>query len=417
MDKKIELFPLQPDETEGVDALLRSIARDVRENIEPDLGQALHTDSLLSAYSDLTTLVEEGHASEDILVAWEGHVQDNRRRRRVACVGDACSEIEGARCDDHERLDEVARFLARNPVRVVPSLGGLLRAALFTGPQVNTIVVPQGIETNSLEMAFLVMECVCHRSLQHVDVGTYDFHLELRRDVRVPDRFVTPELGTIVAEARRAACCLWDDAYRSPLTMRRTLLRSALRLNDVSPRLLRTAAERKSSLRIRILRQLMDNALVQGLRHRIHRPALYRGPVAAVQARGDMNVYLLHYSHDKKTGEVLPYRRWIPSDVVLGELGLCRDDVAPWSWDEVQRIPEAPLLIDPGEVRRLREILSETTEFKILRTPGVPSARLRGMLELEPDATDDLPPPPPRGDDARRLAPIEVPVTTESLPD
>lgn len=314
----------------------------------------------------LCQFLREETLSPSVMDAWKLHIQCNRRHRMRESIDGLYNIVTPY--DKHRggRFDAVERFIAHNPIRILPSLGPYFRAMFFTGPAVNTILLAEDVPSDVAETTFQLLDLFMHLCHGHLKASTYDFMFELRRDIPVPDYFLTPEYGEAEHIARKAACCLWDNGYTDS-ALSRSFVSAALK-HGIESTLIREAVSSKTSLRQRLRDSIMDTSLGMYLRRIVHRPPLYKGPIGLVQAEGrDPNVYLLCRARDPRTGGEIVWRRWVPSDSVILRLGLTPSDVVRIGPQELfSTTMEGPLLIDLHEVAEYRNLLERTVVHRLL---------------------------------------------------
>jgi hypothetical protein len=375
---------LDEDEASGAHAVECTVPLD-------DDGAAADSSELSPEFADrlavlaqLAGLYRKGEVSFKIIEAWKRHVSDNRLVQASKCSWEVntCVKVE---TDDNRRLllkGAIAEFFQHNPVRVTETLGDNLRAAFFTGPHMNTIIISSDVVQNQADLTFQAMELFMHYVTGQLKGGSYDFMPEFRRDRRIPAAYLTPRFGDFEGKARNATCCLWDDAY-SESVLERSFVRTALRQPGVTPQFFREAVRDKPGFRTSFVRQLLGGAIGTSLRNRVHVPPVYGGPVAIVKAPDceDINVYLLQRVRHQGEREDVICRRWIPSERVLQCLGVSLDDVVRIPWDQLMQYDEEGILIDPTEVAQIQEVLRRTISYSVANVLLNGQSRLRGLFD------------------------------------
>lgn len=306
--------------------------------------------------------IDQGLASPRLLTCWRRHLFAEQYHK-------PCPLPKGV-AEVRWRVAppiHLQRFVKRLDIEIAPTLGGVLTAAAFTGPNRTRIVLAQDAIVSLKEAEFFVYHMALHAMAGHLADGEFGCWLEYQReavDPRVVAILQDPAHSEEEAVMNDAASCLMDAHYASgrPLaSLGRSLLQRALTRRITELPLIRAILGDRQDLHARI------DAKVSAIYHPVAdrsmlvanllRPRLcFTQHIAIVREAWWRPVYLIWAD---PTGNLR--RRLIPSRRVLNALGGRLDDIPDVSARRLGQYADEGILIDPTEVAAVRTALLRGT--------------------------------------------------------
>jgi hypothetical protein len=293
-------------------------------------------EDVIASFSLVRDLINNGFASPWLAVSWRRHLFAEQTNRTYVARNEA-----GAFRWTEQAAPRLRQILARVWVDLVPSLGSNVAAAVFVGPRTTRIVLGQDAIFDDLEAEFLVWHLYGH-AVEDLPTAGFGCWIEYRRDAS--SSRLDPVLGDPVLREREVAANdfavgrMYDEYGSGPSVPEEGgILR-----------------ERIVGSRLRHVAQIYDLAAARwesaGRLLRLS-PRFNRSP-ALVRRRWWSPVYLTWVDEDFQN-----CCRWIPSRRIVYKLGVRLDDIETRNDLDVSAYRYEGLLIDPAEVRMVREVL------------------------------------------------------------
>lgn len=272
----------------------------------------------------------EYEMTDDARRVWREHCAINARPLEAGSSETAVSTITGV---EHLQLaPPVQDFLTTTLVRFVRQIdqSSAAVAALFYGPRFNMLVLPRRPRIAFSEFHFILHHICGHHLLGHFSDSSPSLRMEYRPGCT--PRFLADDTRYVREESEADS-----DAYQS---LTRSLRGAAA---ECSP----PVATRRSPW--------SWAAQLSGAFSLARR---FVGPIALVRG-ADRHVFLVIYeSSEPSSGGI---KRWIPSREVLSRVLLSAWDVVRVSDDELARLEDGEILLDPEDVETAHEWLARAS--------------------------------------------------------
>lgn len=334
--------------------------------------------SLKEVEETISNLVESGHASDEVPKLWRLHFFQNGYRVDGDQIVDTHRKDWFPGLSDKHRQDlreisdgiiterglqgemlRIDQYLALKKTKIEEEvdLGRAIYSIALGGPYHHSIIFSKSAEGSNAERSLMLYHMTTHlTNPTHLPPGVFNMAIEFKRD-HIQSAFMDELSQKIEKEADDAAAMelfreYAADTYFSSLPSE--AIRGGRQLQPPTIRQLLVEKYGEDRAKMGFLKRVRTENPEKTL---LDKSLPYTESLRVIKA-DDQEGRFTYLAGEDEEGNL--WRRWIPGNVVLSHLSLQTKDVAAVSRDLLNRYQDLEPLIKPAEVRKVRQLLTES---------------------------------------------------------